>query len=129
MAPISISLLAGDGLPDSRPESCSALLGLPREFPVEDAPPGTDEGDNDVGFTLTTDDDDDGEVDVVFVIHRSVLFVFPAAIVALFHEVASLALGMVAICCRSLLLVASAPSTPPTSSLPPPPPPLPASPC
>ena len=68
-----MSLLAGDtdGLPDSRPESRSALpFGLPRELPAaaaavdDDAPPGPDpEGDDDEeGFTLTTDDVDSSVV-------------------------------------------------------------------
>ena len=99
IAPISISLLAGDGLPDSRPESCSALLELPREFPVgvdDDAPPpeghddpegpdvpegpvdeewGDDDDDADEGFNLTTDD----EVEVV---DRSVFFTLPTTAAA-----------------------------------------------
>ena len=76
MAPISISLVAGDGLPDSRPESCSALLELPREFPVAVGGPdeewGDDDDADDDGFTLTTD-----EVDVV--VDRSVFLELPAA--------------------------------------------------
>ena len=121
--PISISLLAGDGVPDSRPESCSALLGLPREFP-DDVPPEGDEDDDGDGFTLTTDDD---EVDVVVVvIDRSVFFKLPAEMAPFDEEPCtedeSLALGMDAIWCRLLLFLASAlamSSSLPSSPVPP----------
>ena len=118
--PISISLLAGDGVPDSRPESCSALLGLPREFP-DDVPPEGDEDDDGDGFTLTTDDDE-----VVVVIDRSVFFKLPAEMAPFDEEPCtedeSLALGMDAIWCRLLLFLASAlamSSSLPSSPIPP----------
>ena len=58
IAPISTPLLVGDALPDSRPESCSALpRGLPRRSPAAAA------AEDDCTFTGPEPDGDDDEDD------------------------------------------------------------------
>ena len=140
-APSSISLLVGVGLPDSRPESCSALGGLflvrgggkfefgaaddvdfpDFEFPDLEFPdfgPCTVDCDGEVGFALTTDEVEFGLpasslLDEEFPGFEFPVFEFPD--LGPCTENASLALGMGATCRRSS---SSRPMLPPPPSSP-----------